>query len=135
MLVSLKQLKISKGQDRANSFEISDFEANSFLNEYSTYLLGEIKDQLTFYYKHEDYELFLRFFMYLNGKSTFSYSEFVDAYSDLIQHINNTKSDKPNFLSSQDEFLQFLYDLNVCVILILMILADVFPAGVFEREH
>jgi len=134
MLVSLKQLKISKGQDRANSFEISDFEANSFLNEYSTYLLGEIKDQLTFYYKHEDYELFLRFFMYLNGKSTFSYSEFVDAYSDLIQHINNTKSDKPNFLSSQDEFLQFLYDLNVCVILILMILADVFSCWCFRER-
>ena len=39
------------------------------------YLLGEVKDHLSFYYTEAEYETFLKFFEFLKGKSSFDYDE------------------------------------------------------------
>lgn len=64
-------------------FKYEEFDNPNFKSQYSDYLLGEIKDHLTFYYGSQEYELFLNFFEFLNGKSRFTYKEYLDAYSHL----------------------------------------------------
>lgn len=93
--------------------KFKDFEESRFQREYSDYLLGEVKDQLSFYYKSQDFEYFLKFFEFLKGKHKFNYKEYVEAFNELDIHLKSIKADIPIFMSSANEFLQFLFDLNV----------------------
>ena len=94
-------------------FEVDDFSKPAFTRKYSDYVLGEVKDHLLFYYAPEDYELFIKFFQFLYGKSRFTYKEYLDSYKNYIDFMNRNNIKKPKFCSSPDNFLQFLYDLNV----------------------
>jgi hypothetical protein len=94
-------------------FSEADFERAEFKRDYSNYLVGEVKDHLTFYYTVGEYELFLKFFEFLNGKMNFTYERFTSAYSIMIAYIKRNKLHTPAFFSSPDVFLQFLYELNV----------------------
>lgn len=93
--------------------DLSDFETPSFRTKYSDYLLGEIKDYLAFYHSDSDYEIFLKFFEFLNGKAHFDYNEFMFCYNEFANHIEKNEIDVPVFFESSDKFLQFLFDLNV----------------------
>ena len=75
--------------------------------------MGGIKDQLSFYYDKDDYNRFLRFFTFLNGKADFSYDEYVAAYNKFTDFILNHHNNIPEFVENQDAFLQFLYDTNI----------------------
>lgn len=90
-----------------------DFENLEFRTQYSDYLLGEIKDYLAFYHSDSDYELFLKFFEFLNGKSRFTYDEYMFCYEQFAIHIEKNEIQVPIFFESSDKFLQFLYDLNI----------------------
>ncbi|MCB9150442.1 MAG: funZ protein [Caldilineaceae bacterium] len=90
-----------------------DFKSGHFQRKYTQYLLGEVKDQLSFYYSTKDYEMFLKFFQYLKGEMKFDYREFIDAYDNHKQYMSNNNIVCPAFLNSPDIFLQFLYQLNV----------------------
>jgi hypothetical protein len=90
-----------------------DFENTSFRAKYSDYLLGEIKDYLAFYHSDADYELFLKFFEFLNGKASFDYNEFMSCYEQFAVHIERNNLSTPVFFESSDKFLQFLFDLNI----------------------
>ncbi|ARX08058.1 MULTISPECIES: P-loop ATPase, Sll1717 family [Proteus] len=103
----------SNGNSRKNNFTLSDFENPRVQRDYSNYLLGEIKDHLSFYYGNDDYEMFLKFFGFLSGKDTFDYSEYLLAYGELEAHISSTSTIKPKFMTTANDFLQFLFDLNV----------------------
>jgi len=63
MLSILQDIAKESGKDN-EFFEFKDFESSTFRRRYSDYLLGEIKDQLTFYYGSEEYELFLKFWLF-----------------------------------------------------------------------
>lgn len=76
MLAILKENFVEKHEDSEKVFTESDIKDASFMRKYSNYLLGEVKDQLSFYHTSEDYELFLRFFTYLEGKVSFNYKEY-----------------------------------------------------------
>lgn len=90
-----------------------DFESSTFRAKYSDYLLGEIKDYLAFYHSDSDYEIFLKFFEYLNGKPSFTYDEFMTCYELFATHIEKNEIDIPVFFETSDNFLQFLFDLNI----------------------
>lgn len=95
-------------------FEKSLIHSHEFKNEFSAYLMGGIRDQLSFYYSNDDYETFLTFFNFLEGKSSFDYTEYSNAYEKFAQHIyDNLKDNIPEFVDSKDTFLQFLYDTNI----------------------
>jgi hypothetical protein len=81
-------------------------------NEVSEYLMGTIRDQLLFYFSDEEYEAFRLFFHYLNELLEFPYTYFQDAFSAFIAD-HRVKDKLPAFSSSPEEFLQFLYDLNI----------------------
>ena len=111
MLDILKENNIHK--PLKNTFEKKDFDNSTFKSKYSNYVLGEIKDQLLFYYQLEEYELFLKFFEFLNGKIAFDYKEYLILFDKYSKYIDSTSKQKPKFTTSANEFLQFLYDLNI----------------------
>ena len=94
-------------------FSKEDFAHPIFRRKQSDYLLGVVKDQLLFYYNISEFELFLKFFEYLNGRYAFTYNEYLNAYSSCVDFILENKKEKPPFFETPDTFLQFLYDLNI----------------------
>lgn len=91
----------------------NDFNDPSFRDAHADYLLGEIRDQLLFYYSQDEFDLFLQFFSHLRGKKKFSYDEFIDAFTDFIADCTGGSKPLPQFFESADGFLQFLYEQNV----------------------
>ncbi len=90
-----------------------DFDNSIFRSKYSDYLLGEIKDYISFYHSDKDYELFLKFFEFLNGMTQFSYESYMTCYDLFADYIEKNDISVPVFFESSDKFLQFLFDLNI----------------------
>ena len=72
MLLLQQEFKENRISEKL-TFQKKDFYSDSFKNDYSEYMMGGIKDQLSFYYNDEDYDLFLRFFSLLEGNIEFNY--------------------------------------------------------------
>lgn len=98
---------------KLNVFTADDFDSPDFKNVYSQYMLGEIKDFLSFYYKKEDYELFLKFFQFLQGKFQFTYEDYEAVFNDFVEYTSGVYEELPGFLQTKEKFLQFLFELNV----------------------
>ena len=113
MLSILKDNFIEQKKDSNSVFSSDDFFNAEFIRKYSEYLLGEIKDQLSFYYKENDDQLFLKFFDYLKGKNKFTYDEYIVAYQAFVEYLDSNSIKRPKFSEAPDIFLQFLYELNV----------------------
>jgi hypothetical protein len=115
-IMQKKVVELGRGNDTQFDKEIiHDFRVRQ---DYSAYLLGEVKMTLEFYYKIDDYELFLKFFEFLDDyveefTLEFEYDNFVEAYSALVRHAQSAKLEIPVIFSSADRFLQFLYELNI----------------------
>jgi cold shock CspA family protein len=90
-----------------------NFDDPTFRDAHAEYLLGEIKDQLLFYYSHEEFDLFMQFFLHLRGKRKFSYSQFIESFNEFIVECQRSNKILPQFFESADVFLQFLYEQNV----------------------
>jgi hypothetical protein len=112
MLVILQEIHREKEKDRDHC-AYSEFDDSNFRRRYSDYLLGEIKDHLMFYYGSEEYELFLKFFEFLDGKAHFSHQQYVAAYHRFSESISRSSAALPKFMPDGGTFLQFLYDLNI----------------------
>ena len=116
ILVILSILKENFIEDKRNvhdRFTESDLHVAKFTRKYSDYYLGEIKDHLVFYYTPEEYEYFLKFFQFLEGHSRFTYDQYIVAYNNCVSFFEKNGIKKPSFCSSPDNFLQFLYEMNV----------------------
>ena len=61
-----------------------DFNDPSFRDAHAEYLLGELRDQLLFYYSQYEFDIFLQFFSELRGKMRFSYDEFVGTFNEFV---------------------------------------------------
>lgn len=105
--------KNAEADPKKKSISLRDFEDPHFQREYSTYLLGEVKDHLSFYYGPDQYEIFLKFFEFLSGRDKFNYDSYLVAYGQLRDHIMSTSASAPKFMATAGDFLQFLFDLNV----------------------
>lgn len=112
MLVILQDIAREQN-DTKDHFTYQRFDNPTFRRRYSDYLLGEIKDHLTFYFGSDEYEVFLKFFEFLNGKVSFTFDEYVMAYNRFKQSALEGTERVPKFMASSATFLQFLYDLNV----------------------
>lgn len=103
-----------RGKDGGlTQFKEEKYNNYSFQNKYSEYLMGGIKDQLSFYYDESDYNAFLKFFNFLGGVDQFTYKEYLKAYNEFTEFIINNHTDIPKFVESENDFLQFLYDSNI----------------------
>ena len=112
ILIFLQEIHKIMNRD-SNSFSRKDLSSDTFLNKYSQYLMGSVRDQLSFYYTTEEYETFLSFFNFLNGKAEFSYSDYLKAYQKFVDYILEKRDSIPEFVETDEKFIQFLYDTNV----------------------
>lgn len=108
-----KEIFLESGRSTKDVFRYEDFTNPSFTNKYSDYVLGEVRDHISFYYDTRDYESLLKFFQYLNGKSYFTYEDFIDAFSRYTKFLKKNSYNIPVFCDTPDVLLQFLYDLNI----------------------
>ncbi|MDO9257952.1 MAG: hypothetical protein Q7U54_20735 [Bacteroidales bacterium] len=113
MLEFLKDNAIEKLDIEKVTHSYDDFDSPDFKRKLSDHLLGEIKDQISFYYTNDDYEFFLKFFEFLDGNTRFTYLEYLETHSKLITFIKTTEKAIPKFMGTANQFLQFLYELNV----------------------
>lgn len=112
MLVILRDLMGERCQNLAQ-FSRQNLSDTEFVRRYSDYLLGEVKDHLTFYYGDADYELFLQFFEFLKGKIKFTFVEYSKAFDEFRRTIGLSNDQMPKFMATRSTFLQFLYNLNI----------------------
>ncbi|WP_225613740.1 P-loop ATPase, Sll1717 family [Pantoea sp. PNT01] len=113
MLFFLQENCKEKGELKKDSFNVEDFDNSDFKRKLADYLLSEIKDQISFYYNDQDYELFIKFFEYLNGSVRFNQDEFQEAYKNLTEYVKSSGYETPKFMDSANKFLQFIYELNI----------------------
>jgi hypothetical protein len=104
---------LEQGRPANEVFRYQDFIDPAFTRKYSDYILGEVKDHISFYYDARDYESLLKFFQYLNGRSNFTYEQFVDAFARYLKFLKKNSIKIPSFCDTPDMMLQFLYDLNI----------------------
>lgn len=104
---------IKAHKDRSGIFSENDLNNKDFQNKFSEYLMGGIKDQLSFYYNDQDYDMFLRFFNFLDGRYQFNYEEYIEVYNQFTDFILDHHDNIPEFVESPDKFIQFLYDTNI----------------------
>lgn len=109
----MKEVHSRTPNSNPESFTLKDFENSELQSRYSDYLMGEIKDYLSFYYSDADYELFRKFFDFLEGRKEFNYSFFCDSFSEFEDYILKNNILRPKFFETADTFLQFIYDLNI----------------------
>lgn len=98
---------------RNEKFAYEDLFTPAFRRAYGDYMLGEIKDSLSFYYHEEEFEDFLKFFEFLSGAQKFHFSKFCEAHASFLEFMSNQDKPVPAFMRSPEEFLQFLYDLGI----------------------
>ena len=113
ILTIQKSNLVEQGRADTALFAESDFRDPSFTRKYSDYVLGEVKDQISFYHSMAEYELFLKFFQFLDGRSRFSYSEFLNSFHEFKGFIKRNTNLHPEFCDTPDIFLQFLFTHNV----------------------
>lgn len=88
--------------------------ANPTINrEYSDYLLGEVKNYAAFYMQQDDFNKYLKFFQYLNGKPRFSMDEFNKAFMEFKAWADGEQFHATLYLRDAESLLQLLYDVNV----------------------
>jgi len=111
-MLELLKINVASNLDK-KTITAEDFENPHFQRDYSNYLLGEVKDHLSFYYGHDHYEIFLKFFEFLFGKDKFTYEFYTSAYTKLKAYMESISATPPKFMVTANDFLQFLFDLNV----------------------
>jgi cold shock CspA family protein len=112
MISTIKEF-VKKNRGAASYVTAEDFSDPSFRDAHADYLLGEIRDQLLFYYSQDEYDLFLQFFSHLRGKRKFTHAEYIEAFNEFISECNGAGLTLPQFFDSADKFLQFIYEQNV----------------------
>lgn len=112
MIDILKKSSVAHNPD-AEIFSEKEFDSTEFKKNYAIYMLGEIKDQISFYHTPEEYDDFLKFFSYLDGRYKFNYEEFNLAFQSFFKDIIEKKNSIPKFFGTSEDFLQFLYDLSI----------------------
>jgi hypothetical protein len=112
MLQILQDIAKNGGSGSTEQFFYEQFDSAEFKRRYSDYLLGELKDHLTFYYGVSEYDRFLKFFEFLNGQDKFTFEEYLASFT-RFQAAIGMAGELPKFMTTPMIFLQFLYDLNV----------------------
>jgi hypothetical protein len=100
-------------QHRPNAEHFTDDDYLYSQQSYSSYLLGEVKDQLSFYYSGSDFAQIRDFFKFLQGRGRFSWGQFQAAYKRFTTTLEGKNVTLEALQGEPEQFLQFLYSMNV----------------------
>lgn len=113
---AIKRLsEIKKKQSEDIPFSQKDLDSYEFKQDYSNYLLGEVKNYANYYISNKDFDVYISFFTYLEGNTKFDYSDFTKYFNKFRKDINLRQECLENgeYLSHPDKFLQLLFDMNI----------------------
>jgi hypothetical protein len=112
----ISYLGIMTDYARQHAPESDRFTDKMFLScqkEYSDYLLGEVRDHLSFYYSTADFDELVGFFKFMSGHSKFSWNEFERYYANFRASNSGKHLTLEQITAGPEAFLQFLYSMNV----------------------
>ena len=100
-------------QHSGNQHKFSKAIFDACASPYSDYLLGEVRDYLLFYFSDVDFDELTGFFKYLQGRSHFSWPTFQKSYEAYVNTVDREAITIKELVQGPEQFLQFLYSLNV----------------------
>ena len=101
------------GKGDNKHFSIEMLESAKFNDEYSDYLLGEVKNYANYYITNAEFDTYASFFQKLNGSTKFNYSDFCMAFEQFMMSSSTKSLTLNNAAITAESFLQFWYDVNV----------------------
>lgn len=99
--------------DGSDFFSSKSVSGDFFRREMSDYMLGEVKNYMNFYISNKDYAEYIKFFDFINGKTTFSWFEYMEFYKSFKNYIDNSNVTNKEFCETPIKLLQFFYDSNL----------------------
>lgn len=115
ILTLIKQLRlihVRRGRGSHDVFDPAIISDGEFTRKVADYLLGEVRDYVSFYMGPGDFAAYIKFFQYLNGRPTFTMDEFESAFDRFHAWLRGEPV-KKEFASDSESLLQFFYDVNV----------------------
>jgi hypothetical protein len=100
-------------QHGGNQYTFSKPIFDACASTYSDYLLGEVRNYLLFYFSDVDFDELTGFFKYLQGRSHFSWATFQKRYETYVGTVDKEALTIKELVQGPEQFLQFLYSLNV----------------------
>jgi hypothetical protein len=88
------------------------FSSPDFKERLSEYMLRSIKNQTSFYYTDDEYNMLILFFDYFH-RPDFTWEEYCVKFEEYVSHVEKHYGIIPVFASTKEIFIQFLYDTNI----------------------
>lgn len=85
----------------------------SFTKEYADYMLGEVRNYAAFYMTPSDFNKYMKFFQYLDGKLEFNFSDFSTAFAKFKNWINGEQLTAVDYVRDAEALIQLFYDVNI----------------------
>lgn len=109
----LRSIHISQHLANHDHFDSRLIHSPRFTRDAADYLLGEVRNYSAFYMTPDDFSAYLKFFQYLNGKSSFSIEDFRNAHNNFYTWAKGEDIKAKEYLRDSDALLQFFYDVNI----------------------
>jgi len=109
----LRALHLRKGMGAQTHFSQRLLTDPDFTSDASDYLLGEVRNYAAFYMTPEDFGCYLKFFQYLDGQSSFTFSQFTGYFDSFSRWAKGETIHNRLYLRDAESLLQFFYDVNV----------------------
>jgi hypothetical protein len=108
-----RELELGFGHGSSTSFATNLVNSAEFTRRFSDYLLGEAANYANFYMSRQDFDLYMKFFQFLNGRRRFNFDQFKVAFDAFRAWAWQQQFTNRLFLEDPEGFLQLLYDVNI----------------------
>jgi len=111
--ISIMKAIQSRNHEGADVSSVEWFRDNVTQNEISNYYVDEARDWCLHKFTDGAFNTFLYFFQFLDGKSRFTYDEYLQFYEQYSNQVSKRNLELFEEVVDADSFLQLLYDLNM----------------------
>lgn len=108
-----RELAARDGGDRESHFPYDLHNRPAMTRKFADYLLGETRNYSAFYMTPSDFQHYLKFFQYLDGKARFTFAEFSSAFVQFSAWARGEEIRATDFIRDPESLLQFFYDTNI----------------------
>jgi len=108
-----RELLLKAQQGNQTSFPVDLKTSPALTRKFSDYLLGETRNYAAFYMTQTDFQHYMKFFQYLDGKPRFLFADFDAAYQKFSAWASGETINAREYLRDSQSLLQFFYDVNV----------------------
>lgn len=106
-------LRKKSGHGHETAFPGDIHQLPALSRKFSDYLLGEARNYAAFYMTQIDFQHYIKFFQYLDGKQRFDFGDFEKAFKLFSAWAKGENIKARDFLRDAESMLQFFYDVNI----------------------